>query len=84
MAEAKKRKKAKYEDLLEAGRAAGYRTELMTVEIGSRGMLAPSDLELLSSVINCSRAVIKSLCLLAIRHVLPEYFKIWCSRNVSN
>ena len=38
-AEARSRKRAKYHDLVEAGRAAGYKTDLITVEVGSRGML---------------------------------------------
>ena len=35
MADARARKRAKYYDLVVAGRAAGYRTELITVEVGS-------------------------------------------------
>ena len=37
VADARARKRAKYHDLVEAGRAAGYKTELITVEVGSRG-----------------------------------------------
>ena len=48
-------KKAKYQDLVEAGRAAGYRTELITVEVGSRGMLGSSDFEPLAAAISCPR-----------------------------
>lgn len=84
IAEARERKRTKYQDLLEAGRAAGYKTELLTVEVGSRGMLASSDLEPLSTAIDCSHAAIESLCLLVIRSTLLGSFKIWCSRNVSN
>ena len=45
MAEARRRKRAKYYDLVEAVREAGYRTELITIEVGSRGMLCASDLD---------------------------------------
>ena len=34
MADAQERKRAKYHDLVEAGREAGYRTELLTIEVG--------------------------------------------------
>ena len=41
--DARRRKRAKYHDLVEAGRAAGYKSELITVEVGSRGMVGVSD-----------------------------------------
>ena len=47
VADARARKRAKYHDLVEAGRAAGYKTELITVEVGSRGMLGSSDFDAL-------------------------------------
>ena len=81
MAEARERKRAKYQDLVEAGRAAGYKTELITVEVGSRGMLDTSDLEPLAAAISCHHKDIQSLCLSVIRTTLLESFKIWCSRN---
>lgn len=40
--ERSERKRATYQDLLEAGREAGNRTEILTVKVGSQGMLAPS------------------------------------------
>jgi hypothetical protein len=74
-------KKAKYQDLVEAGRAAGYRTELITVEVGSRGMLGSSDSDPLAAAISCPRKDIETLCGIVIRTTLLESFKIWCSRN---
>ena len=38
-ADARARKRAKYHDLIESGILAGYKTKLITVEVGSRGML---------------------------------------------
>ena len=78
MAEARERKRAKYQDLVEAGRAAGYKTELITVEVGSRGMLDPSDLEPLAAAISCHHKDIRSLYLFVIRTTLLES---WYSRN---
>ena len=75
------RKRAKYQDLVEAGRAAGYKTELITVEVGSQGMLDPSDLEPLAAAINCQHKDIETLCLSVIRTTILGSFKIWCSRN---
>ena len=83
MADAQAQKKAKYQDLVEAGRAVGYRSELLTVEVGSRGMHTPADLEPLISAIICPRVAIESLCCSVIRTTILQSFKIWCSRNIS-
>ena len=84
VAEARERKHAKYQDLVEAGRAAGYRTELITIEVGSREMLSHSDLELLAEAIGSTQKDIANLCLTVIRTTLLGSFKIWCSRNTVN
>ena len=42
-AEDRRLKQPKYHDLVEAGREAGYRTELITLEVGSRGMVGEND-----------------------------------------
>ena len=78
MADARERKRAKYQDLVEAGRETGYRTELLTVEVGSRGN---ADFEALRAAINASCKDTANLCLLVIRTALLESFRIWCSRN---
>ena len=45
VADSHQRKQAKYQDLVQAVQAAGYSTQLLTLEIGSRGMLDVEDLE---------------------------------------
>ena len=45
MANSRQLKRDKYQDLVEAGRAAGFKTELITVEVGSRGMLSDEEFE---------------------------------------
>ena len=67
--DARERKRVKYQDLVDAGKAAGYKTELLTVEVGSRGMLGSS------------RRDIATLCLSVIRTTLLESYRIWCTRN---
>ena len=49
IADAREREKVKYQDLVDAGKAAGCKTELLTVEVGSRGMLGIRDLEPLTA-----------------------------------
>ena len=81
MADAKARNRMKYHDLVEVGRAAGYKTELITVEVGSRGMLGDSDLDALRDAMDATRKEFTGLCLLAIRTAILGSFRIWCSKN---
>ena len=66
MAEARSRNRAKYHDLVKAGRAAGYKTDLITVVVGSHGMLGESLFEHLKEAIHATRKDITSLCLQSI------------------
>ena len=81
VAYARARKRMKYHDLVEAGRAAGYKTQFITMEVGSRGMLGDSDLDALRNAIDATRKEFTGLCLLAIRTAILGSFCIWCSRN---
>ena len=65
----------------ERERAAGYKAELTTMEVGSQGMLADSDLDALREAIDAPRKEFTGLCLLAIRTAILGSFSIWCSRN---
>ena len=81
VADARGRKRAKYHDLVEAGRAAGYKTTLITIEVWSRGMLAVSDFDDLRAAIHTSLKTATTLCLDVIRTTLLGSFRIWTSRN---
>ena len=81
VADARARKRAKYYDLVQAGRAAGYRTELLTVEVGSRGMLSVSDFDDLKRAIKAPRKDVTKLCLQTIKTAILGSFDIWGSRN---
>ena len=81
VADARERKHSKYYDLVEAGRAAGYRCELITVEVGSRGMLSVADLESLQAAIDVPRREIVNLCLTIIQTTTLQSFWIWGCRN---
>ena len=83
VADARERKRSKYYDLVEAGRSAGFRCELITLEVGSRGMLSAADLEPLQAAIEVTRKEMDDLCLTIIRTTVLESFRIWGSRNCS-
>ena len=81
VADARGRKQAKYLDLVEAERGAGFKTELITIEVGSRGMLCATDFNILRAAINALLKEVTTQCLEVIRTTLLESFRIWCSRN---
>ena len=75
------RKQAKYQDLVQAVQAAGYSTQLLTLDVGSRGMLDVEDLEKIRSSIGATKKETTELCLSIIWVTLVESFCIWSSRN---
>ena len=81
VAETRQRKCVKYQDLVEAGQAAGYRTELITIEVGSRGMLSANDFDVIKSAVSATHKEVTSLVEALIRTTLLESFRIWGSRN---
>ena len=81
VADARERKRSKYYDLVEARRAAGYRCELITVEVGSRGMLSVADLQSLQAAIDAPRRGIVNLCLTIIQTTTLQSFWNWGCRN---
>ena len=67
VADARARKRAKYHDLVVAGRDAGYRVKLITIEVGSRGMLKDEVFNELREAIEAPRKAFTILCLQIIR-----------------
>ena len=78
----RERERERERDLVESGYAAGFNTELITIEVGSRGMLPQEEIEILKSTFNMPRKAMSLLCLSIIRKTILESFKIWCSRNI--
>ena len=62
---------------------ADYSTELITLEVGSRGVIRYDDFVKLQSIFSTSRKLKATDCLIlaVIRTTLLESYKIWCSRN---
>ena len=81
VADARLGKTTKYQDLVDSGRAAGFKTTLITLEVGSRGMLAVSDFYSIRAATHTSLKAVTGLCLQVIRSTLLESFQIWTSRN---
>ena len=84
VAGARTRKCRNYRDLLEAAKVAGFKSKLITVEVGSRGMLGDEDFDPLKEVIKASRKEFSTLLSQVIRTTILGSFKIWVSRNLIN
>ena len=79
--DARRRKTAKYHDLVEAGLAAGYRSQLTTVEVGSWDMVDVSDVTALKNVLDVSKKEFSAMTTQVIVMAILGSFKIWASRN---
>ena len=84
VADARARKAAKYHDLVEAGRAAGYRAKLLNLVVGSRGMLGDTDFDLIKEATDATRKECTSVCLHTIKAAILGSFSIWATRNYTN
>ena len=81
VAVSRERKREKYKDLVEALRGAGYRATLITLEVGSRGMLSVKDLAAISEALCPSKEELSTLCVQVIRASILGSFRVWASRN---
>ena len=79
--EAAERKTIKYEDIKQRVESAGYNVVLLTLEVGSRGIINIEGFKHLKEELNITRhdfsTVLSKLSCL----VIQESFKIWCKRN---
>ena len=81
--EASQRKSAKYLNLVEQAQAKGYKTELITLQVGSRGVPDLPVFEPLATKLSLPRKELVKLLEDTSRLALAESFSIWCSRNKS-
>ena len=79
--EAAERKQVKYQDLVERARCSNYRTTLITLEVGSRGMVNMEGFMQLKQELNISKPDITQLLVVVAKTSIMESFKIWCMRN---
>ena len=79
--EAALRKSAKYVHLVEQAEARGYMTELITLQVGSRGVPDLPGFEKLARTLCLHQKELVKLMGDASRLALAGSFAIWCSRN---
>ena len=79
--EASRRKTAKYTDLLQQARYNGYRSTLLTLQVGSRGVPHYESFLQLAKVLHMPRKDLSNLLRCITKAAIVGSFKIWCSRN---
>ena len=78
---ASQRKETKYEDIVAAARESGYKTTLITVEVGSRGVPHMPGFKKLSQTLHLSRSQLTNLLHGVARLAVDGSFRIWANRN---
>ena len=79
--DAAQRKESRYCELQASITAAGYRAELITIEVGSRGLPNTVGFTRLKAKFGMSTHKIKELMVDAGRQAISGSFRLWCSRN---
>ena len=79
--EAAVRKQAKYEDLARQARGNGYRTTILTIQVGSRGVPDRQSFSQLATILGILEKDLTKLLEWVVRAALVGSFTIWCSRN---
>ena len=80
-ADAQGRKRDRYTDLLRLCTSNGYRAQLITIQIGSRGVLDLSSLSRLKQMCKPTVRVWNSFLVSLAKSAISGSFAIWCSQN---
>jgi len=76
MEQARQVKQAKYQDLIDEVMRVGYRVRLITLDVGSRGLIVESELMELKEALNVSKSAIVQLGMTLSQYVILASFKI--------
>ena len=79
--EARERKEAKYSELVSATERDGYNTTLITLEVGSRGVLHLPGFTHLAHALAISQQDLSNLLHQCCQATITGSYKIWCTRN---
>ena len=78
---AAERKELKYEDIIERARSAGYRGRVITLQVGSRGIIDQSGFLQLKQEFDIPSRVYAKFIVDICSVVIHESYNIWCQRN---
>ena len=78
---ARERKVSRYTDLVEGAEQHGYKCELITVEVGSRGVVEVERMDRLKRLMNVARREWDIFLVTLAETTMKESHKIWNVRN---
>ena len=78
---AAERKSAKYEDMVVRARSSGYEAQLITLQVGSRGIVDMAGFTQLQQQFHLPKHTFNLLLQRISQLAIEESFKIWCRRN---
>ena len=79
--QAAERKRLKYEDIISHATTYGYTAKLITLEVGSRGIVNEGGFMQLKDELNIPRKDLTCLLVELATTAIRESYKIWCKRN---
>ena len=80
---AAERKTTKYEDVVVRARSSGYRGQIITLEVGSHGIIGGGGFSCLRAEFNIKEREMSNLLIKISRTAIEESYKIWCRRNTT-
>ena len=78
---AAERKEEKYEELVTGACNADYETKLITLEVGSRGVINPAGFQHLKTTLNTTTSEMTKLMVELCKRTIQSSYSIWCCRN---
>ena len=78
---AAERKRAKYEDLQRRAQRAGYHTTIITLEVGSRGIINYPGFSSLKKILRIRNRHFTTMLQSISRETVAQSHRIWCQRN---
>ena len=75
------RKLEKYLDLQDSVERAGYKSNIITIEVGSRGLVNPIGFTHLAEAFNIANTQLKGLYVTLSKEAILGSHSIWCCRN---
>ena len=81
--DATERKELRYEELITRARASGYDAELITLEVGSRGVIYPAGFKHLRQTLNICSTDMSELLLCTYKRAIEGLYSIWCRNRIT-
>ena len=78
---AAERKAIKYEEVAARARTSGYNGRVITLEVGSRGIIGEGGFSKLKAEFNLTTQELSNLLISISRTAIVESYKMWCRRN---